>query len=784
MPGPGQLRYPAPDTGLGHPGRRGLSRADGTVVAVDWDWVLDSDEVVASRRRGAREGVPAQWPTWFPTDCIDTVRAAGIHLPWQHQVDFAELAHAGRHVAISTPTGSGKSLAYLMPVLAATTAEAAWPTAQGSRPRFTRVRPTALYIAPTKALAHDQVRSAMAIAPRTWRVGALDGDSDVAERRFAREHASLVLTNPDMMHFSVLPNHQRWSSFLGGLRYIVVDEAHRYHGMFGAHVANVIRRLRRICALHGASPTMLLSSATAPNAAEFGGSLVSEPAIDVVATSSAPEGPRTVALWQPAASLRQDTSRLLAALSDDGTQTLAFVPSRAGAELVSVHAQELASEPARIATYRGGYLAMERRALEAALQSGELGGLATTNALELGIDVSGIGVVLVSGYPGRLSAFWQQAGRAGRTGQDALVVLLARENPLDAYLLQHPELIFDAPVEHLVLHPGNPHVLGPHLAAAAQEHPLTPSDARWFGPTTVELAEVLARQRVLRDRGQRWFWTRPDRAVDHINLRAAGAKPVEIIEQETGRVIGVIDREAADRTVHPGAVYLHQAETWLVTSLEMDEGHAFVTRTSEPFYTQPQSSFEIDSLAARRSRMVSGLEVTLGQVRLTSQVTGYLRRDEVTHEVLDSTPVDLPAHSMMTDAVWWSVPESLERSLGWAALEMGAAAHAIEHTAIGLLPAFAPCDRWDIGGVSTPVHPETGLATIFVHDGTPGGSGFAAHAHEMAGPWLGATLERLEGCECLNGCPACVVSPKCGNANQVLDKHGAATLLRALLRDS
>ncbi|MDO5735569.1 MAG: DEAD/DEAH box helicase [Propionibacteriaceae bacterium] len=750
---------------------------------MDWGWVLDSDEVVATRRREASDGLRAAWPEWFPADCIDTLQVAGIHQPWQHQVDFAESAHAGVHAAISTPTGSGKSLAYLMPVLAATTAEAAWPSGLGVRPRFTRSRPTALYIAPTKALAHDQLRAAVGIAPGNWRVGALDGDSDVAERRFAREHASFVLTNPDMLHFSVLPNHQRWSSFLGGLRYVIIDEAHRYHGMFGAHVANVIRRLRRVCELYGASPTMLLSSATAPNAAEFGGALIGEPAVEVVDVSKAPVGPRTVALWQPALSLRRDTSRLLAGLSDDGAQTLAFVASRAGAELVSVGAQEVATDPARIASYRGGYLAMERRALEAALQSGELGGLATTNALELGIDVSGIAAVLVSGYPGRLSAFWQQAGRAGRTGQEALVVLLARENPLDAYLLEHPELIFDAPVEHLVLHPGNPHVLGPHLAAAAQEHPLTAADQRWFGRDTVALAGELARQGVLRDRGERWFWTRADRAVDHIDLRAAGARPVEIIEQETGRVVGIIDREAADRTVHPGAVYLHQAETWLVTSLDMDDGHAFVSRTSEPFYTTPQSSFEIDRLTVKRRRVVSGLEVTLGQVRLTSQVTGYLRRDEVTHDVLDATMVDMPAHRMMTDAVWWSVPQALQRTLDWAPLEMGAAAHAMEHTAIGLLPAFAPCDRWDIGGVSTPIHMETGLPTIFIHDGLPGGSGFAAQAFEVAGQWLGATLERLEGCECADGCPACVVSPKCGNANQVLDKRRAAVLLRALLRD-
>ncbi len=743
--------------------------------------MLGSDEVVESRRREPRAGTPVPWPSWFPAECVDTVRATGIDQPWLHQVQFADLAHSQKHVAISTPTGSGKTLAYLMPVLAATTGAAALPSGSSARPRFTRQRPTALYVAPTKALAHDQVRAASAMAPSSWRITALDGDSDAEERRFAREHASVVATNPDMLHFSVLPNHQRWASFLGGLRYLVIDEAHRYHGTFGAHVASVVRRLRRVCELYGASPTMLLSSATAPNAAEFGGRLVGEPAVDVVDASTAPVGPRTVALWKPSGSLRQDTARLLAGLSDDEAQTLAFVPSRAGAELVSVAAQEQAAQPAHIASYRGGYLAMERRALEAGLQSGEVRGMATTNALELGIDVSGIEAVLVSGYPGRLSAFWQQAGRAGRTGQESLVVLLARENPLDAYLLDHPEVVFDAPVEHLVLHPTNPHVLGPHLAAAAQEHPLTAADEKWFGPATLAIAEALSRQKVLRDRGQRWFWTRPDRAVDHINLRAAGPTPVEIIEQGTGRVVGVIDHDTADRTVHPGAVYLHQGEAWLVSQLDLDDGSAFVSRFSEPYYTQAQSRSDIDDLSVVRQRNVLDLEVILGRVRLTSQVTGYLRRDEITHEVLDSTPLDLPAHQMMTEAVWWSVPPALEETLGWAPLEMGSALHAIEHTAIGLLPAFAPCDRWDIGGVSTPVHPETGLPTVFVHDGLAGGSGFAAHAHDVAQQWLEATLQRLETCECLAGCPACIVSPKCGNANQFLDKRRAAVLLRALL---
>lgn len=749
--------------------------------AVEFHGLLSRDEVVAVTVREPAPGVPAEWPTWLSAAAVGRIAAAGIPAPWRHQREFADCLFNGRHAIICTPTGSGKSLGYLMPVIAATGEGTLGVAVASARARLTRPRHTAVYLAPTKALAHDQARAAAALGPDRWRVGTLDGDSDEEERRFAREHAAVVLTNPDMLHFSVLPNHQRWAGFLGSLRYIVVDEAHRYQGVFGAHVAQVIRRLRRLAEHYGAEPVVALASASAPNAAEFGAALAGVPEVAVVDEDASPHGRRTVALWRPASSLRADTAGLLARLADEGAQTIAFVASRQGAELVSLAAQELAAEPAGIATYRGGYLAADRRALEHGLHTGRLRGLASTNALELGVDIAGMDAVLVAGYPGKLSSFWQQAGRAGRRGQEALVVLLARENPLDAYLLEHPELIFDTPVEHAVLHPDNPRILGPHLAAAAQELPLGAGDERWFGPSMRAAAQALADQGVLRDRGGRHFWTRPDRAVDFINLRSTGERAFDVIERDTGRVLGVVDAAAADHTVHPGAVYLHQGESFTVEELDREGRQALVVAARPRYYTHPQSAFGIAVVHEDERRRVGVTDVVRGDVQLDSQVLAYLRRDEVTHEVWDSTPLDLPPHRMITQAVWWTVPVQLARRLGWGELQLGAAVHAMEHTAIGILPAFAPCDRWDIGGVSTALHPDTGLATIFVHDGMAGGAGFAHRGFEVAETWLAATLDRLTRCACADGCPACVVSPKCGNANQVLDKGNAAELLGLLL---
>ncbi len=748
----------------------------------------DAPQVRYVHRLPARDGVVGEWPSWVPATVRQSCARLGIPSLWEHQVRAAEALRAGQHVVLATGTASGKTLGYLLPVMTATSGVAgAGGSAPAPAPATVReelMRPrrphTALYLAPTKALAHDQLRVCSAFDLDHWNVGTLDGDSEHADRDWARDYASYILTNPDMLHLSVLPNHARWASFLQSLRYVVVDESHRYRGVFGGHVSAVLRRLRRVAALYGASPTFVLASATSSNAGAAASALtgVSEPEIVVVDSDSSAHGAVEILLWEPDGAPDDDAAMLLARMVDDGRQTIAFVSSRKMAERVAVRASAQLTTAARIDSYRGGYLADDRRRLERDLQLGTLAGVAATNALELGVDIAGMDTVLISGFPGTRAALWQQAGRAGRKGTDAQVILISRKQPLDAYLFDHPDTLFSSPVEATVLHPDNPYVLAPHLAAAAQESPLTLADQGYFGPTMPQLVTRLVDQGVLRRRASGWFWTRPERAVDGIDLRSAGGASIEIIEVDTGRVLGHVDPGSADATVHVGATYLHRGENYLVEEVD-GSGDALVRAARLGYYTQPRIAGGVTVVDQRASHPFGRARIHLGTVDVTSQVTGYLRRDEVTGDVWDETPLDLPEHTLRTDAVWWTLdPGGLGLDLTPAQLAGGA--HGAEHAGIGLLPMYAPCDRWDIGGLSAAQHPDTGLLTVFVHDGQAGGGGFAERGFDVADRWWAATLERLESCGCESGCPACVVSPRCGNANQSLDKQAAIVLLRHL----
>lgn len=747
-----------------------------------------ADRLVHLERRAAREASFAEWPRWAPAEVIAAFQARGVERPWAHQAIAADAAYAGQHVVLATGTASGKSLAYQLPALSGIRTGRADRRARGA---------AALYIAPTKALAQDQL-NALDLLGLDVRAVTHDGDSSREQRDWAREHGEWLLTNPDMLHRSMLPAHHRWGAFFGALRFVVVDECHHYRGVFGAHVAQVLRRLRRICARYGSHPTFVLASATVADPELSAGRLTGLEVLPVTADCS-PQGELTLALWEPpftsyageqGAPVRRgaasETADLLTDLVVDGMRTLAFVRSRRGVEQVATTAAGLLEEiepglGARVASYRGGYLPEERRAIEDDLRSGRLLGLAATNALELGIDVSGLDAVLLAGYPGTRAAFWQQIGRAGRRGRDSLGLLVARDDPLDTYLVHHPETLLHHPVEQTVFDPGNPHVLRPHLCAAAQELPLTEPDLDLFGPTAPDCVEGLVTDGLLRRRPRGWYWTTRDRAADLTDLRSAGGGPVQLVDGSTGRVIGTEDAGRAHGSVHPGAVYVHRGETWLVTSLDIDERVAIMSPTQVDYTTSAREVTDVTIHRVTSERAFGRGTLALGEVDVTHQVVSFLKRRRPSGEVVAEEPLDLPPRSLRTVAMWWTLTDDVLDEAGIDEPLRPGAAHAAEHCSIGLLPLVATCDRWDIGGMSTAWHSQTERLTVFVYDGYPGGAGFAERGHEAAYDWLHATRSTIADCECLEGCPSCVQSPKCGNQNNPLEKAAAITLLDALL---
>ena len=827
--------------------------------------------LVHLQRTPARPGRHSDWPEWADPDLVAAYRRIGVERPWTHQVAAAQSAHAGHHTVLATGTGSGKSLAAWLPALSDVLA--AQSPGADSRISAHGRRPTTLYLSPTKALAADQAASLGRLigeleavqreagtptgSLRTVRAGTCDGDTPLPERDWVRAHADVVLTNPDFLHFSLLPGHERWTRLLRGLRYVVIDECHAYRGILGAHVALVLRRLLRLVARlrpRGPQPIVLCASATAAEPALTAARLIGAEPDDVVAVTDdgAPAGERTLALWQPA--LRdpwmlpapdvepaQDSARatepdsgdpgedpsarrsavveaaeLLVDLMSVGARALVFVRSRRSAEIVAERARHTLglSLPEIIDTvsaYRGGYLPEERRALEADLRSGRLRALATTNALELGIDVTGLDAVLIAGWPGTRVSLGQQAGRAGRAGSRGLAVLIASDNPLDAYLVHHPEAVFAAP-EATVFDPANPYVLAPHLCAAASEAPLRAEDLALFGLPDDALLRELENRSALRRRPTGWFWNinLPGRPQDLTSLRGDGPPEVPVVEADTGTVVGTVDGAAADSTVHEGAVYVHQGRVYVVEELA-DDVALVRQRAAVGYRTRARSRSSVRIIAEREQQVwgrpvgggdrlddgpepsahtaddgreapgAAAITWSFGSVEVTSQVTGYQRMALPGGEVVSQHALEMDEHVLPTAAVWWTIPQETCEAAGLEPTDLPGALHAAEHASIGMLPLLATCDRWDIGGLSTAAHPQTGAPTVFVHDGHAGGAGFAERGYRAGREWLAATLAVIEGCGCASGCPSCVQSPKCGNNNEPLDKAGAAALLRLLL---
>lgn len=735
--------------------------------------------------RAPREGRPAHWPDWAHPDVVAGLAARGVSAPWAHQVAAASLVWRGTHTVVATGTASGKSLCYLLPALSSIRGSVDGPGERGS---------TVLYLAPTKALARDQLEQVARLDVPGVRASAYDGDASHEERDWATAHANYVVTNPDMLHRTMLPQHARWAQFWSLLRYVVVDECHHYRGVFGAHTAQILRRLRRVAAHYDAEPTVVLASATVAYPDRSTRRLVG---VDTVAVTEdgAPRGSTVLGLWEPPltgergeheAPVRRsapaECAELLADLVADGVRTLAFVRSRRAAESVCRHTRALLEDvdpalPGRVAPYRGGYLPEDRRELEDRLRRGDLLAVTATNALELGIDIAGLDAVLVVGYPGTRASLWQQVGRAGRAGAGGMGLFIARDDPLDTFLVHHPATLLDAPVEASVFDPGNPYVLAPHLCAAAQELPLSEQDLASFEGEPEQVADSLAATGHLRRRGRRWYWAGRGRAADLADIRSSGGAPVQVVESDTGRLVGTVDTASAHSTVHTGAVYVHLADTYLVRDFDHEAGTALVERVDPGYTTSAREVTDLAVTEVLRTQVWGRATLTFGTVEVSSQVVAFLKRRH--GSIVGEQPLDLPARHLPTKAVWWTLPESVDTGID--PRDLPGAVHAAEHAAIGLLPLFATCDRGDIGGLSTVCHPDTEALTVFVYDGHPGGAGFAEHGFAVAEQWLRATHDAVVACECPAGCPSCVQSPKCGNGNEPLHKAGAISLLRAVL---
>ena len=741
-----------------------------------------ADRLVHLERIPARPPRYAEPARGLHHEVLERLRARGAERLFSHQATAIDRLKEGRSIALATGTGSGKSLCYQVPIV---------ESVLDGRCH------TALLLYPTKALAHDQLRSL-----RSWLVPGLqavayDGDTPIGDRAALRRTANVVLTNPEMLHVGMLPYHDRWATFFMRLRYVVVDELHTLRGIFGSHVAHLLRRLRRVCRHYGSDPVFCFASATIGNPAGLASYLSGLP-VEAVDDDGSPRGERLVTLWDRPlidadhgirASATAEAGALLARLVAAGQRAISFSPSRRSAELVARQAQRRlkaeAPDLARaVAAYRGGYLPEERRALEAALAKGDLLGVAATNALELGIDVAGLDAVILSGFPGTLASFWQQAGRAGRALQPSAAILVGGDDQLDRWYFDHPHELFTRPLEPAVINPKNTFVARPHVGCAAYELPLTPDDDILCGgldDTVDDAVRELVHDDTLKPRGGRMFWARSSPPAPEVGLRTGSSVEYRLVDGESGGLVGTVDGVRAFHIAHPGAIYLHQGRQYQVDRLDLDDAYAVLTSVDVDEYTQPRHDTDIAVVKEDGHQPVGRSTLHLGAVEVTTHTVAYQRKRIGSGDVIETVKLDLPPRVLPTRACWYTVPLAVVADAGLDPVRVLGAVHAAEHAMIGMLPLFAICDRWDVGGVSMAMHPTTAEPTIFIYDGYPGGAGIAELAFEAADRHLVAALDVVAACPCASGCPSCVQSPKCGNWNEFLDKTAAVSLMRAVL---
>ena len=780
------------------------------------------DQVVHVEHLPARKARYGKLERPLPAALQAALRQIGADPLYSHQAQAINAVRAGQHVILSTGTASGKTLAYNVPVLEALIEDG---------------RARALYLFPTKALAQDQLRSLHELTQgelKNKRFGTYDGDTPQGVRTRLRREASILLTNPDMLHVGILPNHTLWADFFANLRFVVLDEAHVYRGVFGSHVGCVLRRLWRVCARYGSAPQIVACSATIANPGEHLRRLAGvEPVVVGDRDDGAPGSARDFVLWNPpfvdratakGAALRKtarrsansEAARLFAQLVQAGIRTIAFTRARRVAELILLYARRILKDETpdladRVRAYRAGYRPEQRREIERGLRpGGGLLGVTATSALELGIDIGDLDASVLVGYPGTIASLWQQAGRAGRGTRRALTTLIALDDPLDQYFMRHPRDLFGRPHEHALIDPSNPYILEQHLPCAAHEIPLSrgsedggqayaaaavlgfahraprramPSrrrtppptqasphpkpplppglvqgdDEALFGAGFVPAMIELENAGELEYRGDRWYPRPGAYPADKVSLRALAGSRVALLDAGNNyRLLEEIEGTSALYRVHPGAIYLHQGESFLVHELDLAAGHAILEPVQVDYYTQPREINDVRIVQAVAHKDLDGVTASLGAVRVTQQVIGYRRVQQFREEVLSVEDLDLPAQTFDTVALWWEVPPDILTQVKRRGLDVAGGLHAVEHAAIGLLPLFAMCDRWDIGGLSTPHHPDTGTALVFIYDAFPGGVGIAEKGFDLLGDLWRATYEAVRDCPCEDGCPSCI----------------------------
>ena len=749
-----------------------------------------------------RSATPARHGVADPPLAARVTEALGVSDLWSHQAEAINRVRRGESVVVTTGTASGKSLCYQAPIL---------DTIGGDDSTA-----TALLVFPTKALARDQLATMATAGLDGVAAAAYDGDCTPQERRWVRSNANVVLTNPEMLHAGILPRHDQWAGFLANLRYVVVDELHVLRGVFGSHVAHVLRRLRRLCDHYGASPVFVFTSATIGEPARLATELCGLPVTEV-SNDGSPRGEQLFVLWNPLAeeepaapagdteiddedepwtptvrrrSAARDSALVTSLLVEEGRRTLAFCRGRRGTELLATEVQRRlpADLAALVEPYRGGMLARERRQVEDAMFSGELCCVVATTALELGVDIGGLDAVVLNGFPGTTASMWQQAGRAGRGAEPSVAVLVAGDDQLDQWFMAHPTEVFTRPPEPAVINPANPFVLVDQLACAAHELPLGAIDHTWWPGELDEAVRLLALEELvavrprhrLRPGGPVAVWSGRGHPAHTVGLRSGGSKEVRITTVD-GVLVGTVDARRAPRQVHPGAIYLHRGHPWRVVALDLDHGEAVVEAAPPGEHTRARTATDISVISIDRLGRLGDVDLHEGAVTVRSQVVGFQRIETRTGRTLATEELDLPDTHLDTRAFWFTVPPAVCATAGIVPASLPGTLHAAEHAAIGMLPLFAICDRSDVGGVSTALHSDTGLPTVFIHDAHPGGAGLSELAFDRAEELITATSELIASCSCTLGCPSCVQSPKCGNGNEPLDKDGAHRLLRTIV---